>query len=167
MDKLKGAGVGVIVECESGYVVVPNYTSATAYDQSGKEIKAWKGAEDHFANFIQACRSRNYQDLNADILEGHLSSALCHTGNISHRLGQETAPNAILESIKAQPFSEEAFERMREHLAKNEVDLETDQLTLGPVLKMDGQRETFLDNAAACTMLKDNYRQPYVVPEIG
>ena len=40
----------------------------------------------HFTNFINCVRSRNWQDLNADILEGHLSTSLCHLGNIACRL---------------------------------------------------------------------------------
>ena len=166
MDKLKGAGVGVIIECENGYVVVPSYTGAKAFDPKGQVIKEWSGSEDHFANFIIACRSRNPQDLHADILEGHLSSALCHTGNISYRLGQQQEPAAILEQIKSQPFAQESFERMKEHLARNDVDLMKDKLTLGPILKMDPKTERFLDHDDANAMLKDKYREPYVVPEI-
>jgi predicted dehydrogenase len=118
MDKYKGAGVGVIVECEGGYVVVPNYSSAIIYDKQGKEIRKFSGSEDHFKNFIHACRSRRVDDLHADILEGHLSSALCHTGNISHRLGRQESPEAILEQIRADSYAAETFERMKEHLAK-------------------------------------------------
>ncbi len=40
----------------------------------------------HFTNFIDCVRSRQWQDLNADILEGHLSTSLCHLGNIACRL---------------------------------------------------------------------------------
>jgi hypothetical protein len=40
----------------------------------------------HFNNFFDCVRSRRWQDLNADILEGHLSTSLCHLGNISCRL---------------------------------------------------------------------------------
>lgn len=40
----------------------------------------------HFKNFIDCVRSGSWQDLNADILEGHLSSSLCHLGNIATRL---------------------------------------------------------------------------------
>ena len=39
-------------------------------------------------NFIAAVRSRKTEDLNADILEGHQSTALCHIANISYRLGR-------------------------------------------------------------------------------
>lgn len=40
----------------------------------------------HFTNFIDCVRSRRWQDLHADILEGHLSTSLCHMGNIACRL---------------------------------------------------------------------------------
>jgi predicted dehydrogenase len=46
------------------------------------------GEGDHFANFIAAVRSRKPEDLNAQVTAGHLSSALCHLGNISYRLGR-------------------------------------------------------------------------------
>ena len=167
MDKYKGAGVGVIVECEGGYVVVPSYSNATAYDKDGKMIKEWKGSEDHFKNFILACRSRRVEDLNADILEGHLSSALCHTGNISYRLGQQSDPDAILEQVKGDRFAQESIGRMTEHLAKNGVDIKKDKLTIGPSLKFDPETEKFIDNDAANALVRPNYRDPYVVPEIS
>ncbi len=40
----------------------------------------------HFTNFIDCVRSRKWQDLHADILEGHLSTSLCHMGNLACRL---------------------------------------------------------------------------------
>ena len=40
----------------------------------------------HFTNFLECVRSGRWQDLNSDILEGHLSSSLCHLGNIASRL---------------------------------------------------------------------------------
>jgi predicted dehydrogenase len=165
MDKLKGASVGVIVECEGGYISVPSYDSAIAYDKDGKEIQKWKGADNHFKNFTEACRSRRVEDLNADILEGHLSSALCHTGNISYRLGKKRKPEEIVESIKEEKGAAETFERMKEHLAKNEVDISKDLLTLGPILKMNPETERFTENDAANDMLKNKYRKPFVVPD--
>jgi hypothetical protein len=165
-EGVDGAGVGVIVECEGGTVVVPNYSGAIVFDNDGKEVKKFEGSEDHFKNFINACRSRRVDDLHADILEGHLSSALCHTGNISHLLGKKNHPDAILETIKGDKFATDSFERMKEHLAKNEIDLTKEMLTLGPVLKMDGKTERFIDHEAANGMLKDKYREPYVVPEV-
>jgi hypothetical protein len=44
---------------------------------------------DHFANFADAVRARDPKMLHAEIEETALSTALCHLGNISHRLGRE------------------------------------------------------------------------------
>ena len=44
----------------------------------------------HYANFLKAVRSGNPADLNCDIYEGFLSSALPHLANISYRLGGES-----------------------------------------------------------------------------
>src|SRR5208282_258033 len=81
MDKYNGAQIGVVIECEGGHVLVPDYEQAVAFDADGREIKRFKGAVSHFENFIHAVRSRRQSDLHAPILEGHLSSALCHTAN--------------------------------------------------------------------------------------
>ncbi len=164
-EKHMGAGVGCIIHCEGGHVRVPDYNSAIAYDKEGKEIKAWKGSDDHFANFIKAVKSRKTEDLHADILEGHLSSALCHTGNISHRLGKTQPQEAIAAAIKADSGMEEAFARMVEHLKQNGVDLAATPVTLGAALKMDPAKESFHDNEAANKMLTRPYRTPFVVPE--
>jgi predicted dehydrogenase len=169
MDVFKGGSVAAIIECENGYVTVPNYRSAIAYDKDGKEIKRWSdtGDNNHYANFLKAVRSRKHEDLHADILEGHLSSALCHTGNISYRLGVKKSPEEIREAIKADKGFQEAFDRMAAHLAANNVDITKDQLTLGVPLRMDPRSETFLGNQAANQMLTRNYRAPYIVPSVA
>jgi predicted dehydrogenase len=170
MDKYKGADVGIIIECEGGYVVVPSYGRAIIHDPSGAEITKFedKGRGDstvqHFENFLKGVHSRNHEDLYADIEQGHFSSALCHTGNISYRLGKTASPDEIKEKIKADVGFEETFNRMTEHLAANQVDIATDQLTLGMPLKMDGKAETFIDNEDANKMLTRPYREGFVVP---
>ncbi|MCW5978605.1 MAG: Gfo/Idh/MocA family oxidoreductase [Bryobacteraceae bacterium] len=49
-----------------------------------------RGGEDnpHIANFLSACRSRNYRELTADIEIGVTSVALVHFANISYRVGR-------------------------------------------------------------------------------
>ncbi len=100
MPDYRGAQIGVVVDCEGGHMVIPTYDSAIAYDKAGKEIQRWKKGADHYANFIAAVRSRRTGDLNAEIEEGHLSSALCHTGNISYQLGQNLSPGEIRDRLK-------------------------------------------------------------------
>jgi len=45
----------------------------------------------HFENFIECVRSRKVENLHCDILEGHMSAALCHMANISYRTGRKLA----------------------------------------------------------------------------
>ena len=139
MDKYKGGSVAVIIECEGGHVLVPNYSSATAFDKEGKQVKRWEGSSNHYQNFVDAVRSRKHTELNADIWEGHLSSALCHTGNISYRLGRTASPDEIKEQIKGDKDATQTFERMAEHLAANEV---------GPVQEQSDARHSPDDGPA-------------------
>jgi hypothetical protein len=110
-------------------------------------------------------RSRKQEELHADILEGHLSSALCHTGNISYQLGAKKGPGEIRDAIRGDAVLAEAFGRMQEHLAANGVNLDGEQATLGVPLKMDPKTEKFLGNPQASALLTRNYRAPFVVPE--
>jgi len=164
MDKYKGGSVAVVIECEGGHIFVPDYTKAIVIDNNGKEIKRFTGASSHHANFIDAVRSRKRTDLNGDILEGHLSSALCHTGNISYRLGQQSSPERVRERIKGDKEALEAFERFSEHLAANGVDLQSTRATIGPMLKMDPATERFKGSRAANALLTREYRAPFLVP---
>jgi predicted dehydrogenase len=161
-----GCPVGVVAHCEGGQVFVPGYAAegAAAYDKDGKLIQKWSGTEDHFANFIKAVRSRKREDLHAEILEGHLSSALCHTGNISYRLGEQSTPDEIREQIKADRDALSTFERMVEHLRVNDVRLDGSPATLGAMLKMDPDAERFIGHEQANELLSREYRVPFVVP---
>jgi predicted dehydrogenase len=164
MDKYRGVDIGIVGDCEGGSLIIPSYSSAKVVDKQGVEIKRFAGSSSHFANFIAAVRSRKPSDLHADILEGHLSSALCHTGNISYRLGKTQSPEEIREAAKADKDLAEALGRMDQHLAANNVDLKNTPATLGAALKMDPKTERFIDNPEADKMLTREYRTPFVVP---
>jgi hypothetical protein len=155
----------VVVDCEGGSIVIPSYTKAIVYDKDGKEIKTYDAGGNHFENFIQAVRSRKPADLHADILEGHVSAALVHTGNISYRLGKPSAPEAIRAAAKGDRDLAESLGRMEEHLGANQVDLHQTHLTLGAVLKMNPKTERFTNNSAANKLLTREYRRPFAVPE--
>ena len=65
-----------------------------------KEIQVFKGTDGpHMSNFIDCLRSRRWQDLNADILEGHLSTSLMHLGNIAYRTGRTLTFNGSAEKF--------------------------------------------------------------------
>ncbi len=188
MDKFLGASIGCVIHCEGGYVVIPNYSEAIAYDKDGKKIKEFKGGKkpkeptgnagaasgvvmdfvedsNHFGNFIRAVRSRKTSDLAGPIVEGQLSSALCHTANISYRIGKQASPGEILEQIKGHRDAAETFGRFKEHLAANEVNIDETKAIIGPWLKMDTKTQRFEGNDAANALITRNYRAPFIVPE--
>ncbi|MFN7141273.1 MAG: gfo/Idh/MocA family oxidoreductase, partial [Limisphaerales bacterium] len=142
----------------------PNYSSAIAYDKQGKEVKRFQGTENHYGNFIKAVRSRKHTDLHADILEGHLSSALCHIANISYQLGKPANSDEIRRKLKGNDSMAETFGRMLEHLKLNEVDVAKKGLILGEHLKMNPRTERFSSNAAN-KLLSRNYRKGFAVPQ--
>jgi hypothetical protein len=165
MDPYRGVrDGGVIIDCENGY-----FAGGWAYDKSGKRIKQFRLTEGagHHENFIQAVRSRKVSDLNADVLEGYRSSALCHMGNISYRLGKQAARDEIVASVKGNADLAESFERLQEHLLVNGVDVRQTPRMTGPWLTMDPQTERFTGERAdeANKLVRGTYRDPFVVPE--
>ena len=57
------------------------------------------GGDPHFQNFIDCVRSRRRDQLNADILEGHLSASMCHLSNIAYRTGRTLTFDAATEKF--------------------------------------------------------------------
>jgi len=180
MDKYRGSSIGVIVQYEGGHVLCPNYNDATVFDKEGKEMRKFSRSskevesegsapesetENHYANFLKAVRSRKTADLNGKIIDGHISSGLCHVGNISYQLGKKSAPGVIKEKLQGNTEALDSWERMNEHLVANQVDLGKDQLALGEFLKLDPKTEKFIGNAAADKLLTREYRAGFVVPE--
>ena len=166
MDIYKGARIGIVIECEHGYFT-GGAGGGWACDAQGKRLRQFTGpgGRDHLENFIHAVRTRKVSDLAADIEHGHWSSALCHLGNISYRLGQQSAPKEVRSRIKSDADLQEAYGRLEEHAKANQVDLTRSPLTLGPRLTFDPKTERFTGEGSSYANLyvRRQYREPYVV----
>ena len=165
MDSYQGARIGVIVHCENGYLRIPDYNRAIAIGKDGKEITRFEGSDNHYQNFCDAVRSRQEEDLNADIRQGHVSSAMCHMGNVSHLQGKTHSKQELDTMAGRNPHTAEAWQRMHEHLVKNGVDVDTAAggVRMGPRLTMDPTTERFTDDASNA-LLSRKYREGFVVP---
>jgi predicted dehydrogenase len=164
---LRGAAVGVVFYGTEGYVVVPSYTGGVAFDLKHQPIKHFGGGGSHFSNFIKGVRSRKHTDLNGDVLEGHISSALCHLGNISYRLGKAVEGKEAAERLGADTEAWDTFDRFQEHLWYNDVTLNDAPLMhFGEKLAINPKSETFVGNSSseANSLLTRDYRKPFVVP---
>ncbi len=171
MDRYRDSGVGLIIQCENGYVVTPSNGKAIAYDDQGNQVKAWSSENReikmHFDNFIDAVRAGSSEVLNAPILEGHLSSGLCHTGNVSHLLGKKLPANEIAKQVSGNDLLAASVDRMMYHLRMNEVDVDHPVVVLGQTLEMDPATEQFTNNQAADQRLRRTGRKPFEVPNLA
>jgi predicted dehydrogenase len=169
------SSAGVVIDCEGGYFAGEAPTGAF-FDKEGKKIKDFTGDGSpqpleflHLSHFAAAVRSRKTSDLAADAVVGHRSTACCHMANTSHRIGKQSAPEEIADTIKASSELSDAFERCREYLRANGVDLGATPATLGPWVTYDSKRERFVDDFAhqANGLSQREYRKPFVVPKIA
>ena len=85
--------VGAIFLGTEGTLIIPDYSSY--YTFLGRKREPGPSAHEegspisnlpHFRNWALAMRSRQREDLSADIQHGHMSSALCHLANIAYRV---------------------------------------------------------------------------------
>jgi hypothetical protein len=171
----RGANGGVVIQCADGHCAATT-AGVTVYDKGGTQIKQINAAREvqdleqlHMANFLAAVRDRNVTQLNAEALEGHLSATCCHMANVSHRLGQLQPPTEILETIRGRREFSDAFERCREYLLANGVDLMTSQAVVGPWVTLDANHERFVNEFAAPAneLSRRVYREPFTVPQIS
>jgi predicted dehydrogenase len=164
VPSFRGQRTGICVQCEGGYVNIP---AGKAYDADGKQVAAFSGGEDHFQNFIAAVRSRRREDLRADVLVGHVSTAVCHTGNISYRVGRKATEAEMRKTLGDNAAWNAMFDRFIDHLKAHEIDVDAPTVTMGPWLEIDRDAERFKDHAEANELARGYYREPYVVPDVS
>jgi predicted dehydrogenase len=167
MDNYRGSGIGVIVQCEKGHLLIPSYSEVIAYDSDGERIKRFEGGGGHHDNWLKAIAARDRKMLNADIVEGHYSSALCHAGNVSYRLGKKVDTAEITEAVKSNELLADGYARMLEHLEANGVDVSSEPvITMGESLTVDPKTDQFVGNDDAAKLFAREYRKPFAVPDI-
>ena len=173
MDSFLNTGLGAVIPCEGGYFAGAHLSGA-AFDTRGKKIREfgptnWEAMDSgHLANFVAATRSRKVADLNADVLQGHLSATCCHLANISHPPGQAAAPEAVAKRTTLDPVLADAVARYHEHLRANEIDFAGNEI-LGPALSFDAKLERFTGELGdqASALLRRAYRGSFAVPDLA
>jgi predicted dehydrogenase len=166
-DRYLGQDTGNVFHLEAGTI------RGTAFFPKGSdkaeplpkvEVKRRPGG-DNFGNFIAAMRSGKASDLNADILEGHYSAALCHLANASYRLGEEVPFNPRTKAFGDNKEAYETLARMEEHLAGNGLKLDGLKYRLGRKLVVDAAAERVVDDPQANELLTGTYRKGFEVPD--
>jgi predicted dehydrogenase len=162
-----GQSVGNILHFEEGVVAGGKfYRNGKG---NGEEVPAVdaerKRGGDHFANFIACARNRDQSKLHADIEVGHVSSGLCHLGNISYRLGAPAEYDQSLGKVSGNDYATDALTRMAEHLKDSKITFNGKNLLVGRRLDFDGKSERFANDKEADALLTRDYRKPFAVPD--
>lgn len=82
---------GAAIYGDNGWLLISN-TGWKHFDAKGQVVKEMGGRSPlglHIRNFLDAVRSRKRDTLNQEIAQGHVSSVLCHAGNIAWRTGKK------------------------------------------------------------------------------
>ncbi|HKX31913.1 MAG TPA: Gfo/Idh/MocA family oxidoreductase [Blastocatellia bacterium] len=93
--------IGNVFYGSEGYMSIDGYTSYRTF--LGKKQEPGPSRREggsNWQNFIDALRNRKQGGLNAEIEEGHLSSALVHLSNISYRLGRSLTFDPVKEQVQ-------------------------------------------------------------------
>jgi hypothetical protein len=178
-----GLATGVQIQGDAGSIVWKSQSPEVAVlDPAGAVVKTISGRGDHqkhhFANFIAAVKSGDPRALAAGIAEGVQSTALCHLGNISYRLGGECSFDGIASRLAERTAAEGAetlVARVRGHLAENGCEPATGTIRCGPWVETVTGKAT---SAAALTtdggpvlaegpgrdLERLEYRRPFLLP---
>ena len=105
------ACVGAFLLGTEGFMLFPDYTSYYTFLGPKRELGPHAAAPNtadrwhvmdyvHHPNWLKACRSRNREDLNADVLQGHMACTIPLLGNISYLTGRTIDFDPESETIK-------------------------------------------------------------------
>jgi len=157
------ANCSIYIFCEKGYL-----TGDSIFDNDGVLVKRFDEPRvgPQF-NFIKALKSGKREDLKTDILEGHISANISHIGNISYQIGNRVSLDDLRKTTGEYKYLDDVLISFEEHLRLNGLNPAKEEIYLGPALTFDSQTEKFIGNNAevANLFLKDNYREPFIIPE--
>ena len=103
--------VGAYLLGTKGFMLFPDYTSYYTFLGPKREPGPYAAQPNtpqrwhvmdyvHHPNWLKACRSRNREDLNADVLGGHMACTMPLLGNISYLTGRTIDFDPESETIK-------------------------------------------------------------------
>ena len=163
MDNYRNIRIGNVIHFEGGYIA-----ESRAFDKDGKTVKKFNdvSGRGHLENYVKSIRDGK-QLYTSKVHHGHWSAALAHLANISYQLGKKTSPAIIKESLADQKDFTDSFGRMAEHLGANGIDVEKQNVTMGPWLSIDTKAEQFVGTHAknANKIGNGDYVAPYKVPQ--
>ena len=130
--------------------------------QPGEEDQAFTGGETISRTSSRPSAAAR-EDLHAEVLEGHLSTAICHAGNISYRLGQSASIDQIGRRSATPAWK---CSTALAHLKAHEVDPD-EAFARARGWNPTAEHECFQGRMPEPTGSSEgSYREPFVMPEV-
>lgn len=158
----RGVKNGIIFYGTNGLVIYQNGVASVA-EPDGTVISTFPGSqENHYRNFVDAIIEDNAERLNGNLYDCHVSSGLCHLGNISYRLGAPVGDDEIASSLQQLGGPQEItmqLSRLRKNMEFNKCP--DAQFKMGRMLSIDPKNGHILNDPEAAGLMGKTYRQGY------
>jgi len=176
---IDGTSLGIVLHGEGGTLHWKTQAAeAVVRDPAGTVIRtiaapARDNVADHFGNFLAAVRSRDAATLAADIDQGRQSTALCHLGNMSYRLGGDLSFADVQAKLSQRPIADDPATlvgRMRNTLEANGCLPESGAIRCGawvetvPTAGRGTDEATVCRDPRAAALERLVYRDPFRLP---
>jgi predicted dehydrogenase len=176
---IDGTTLGIVLHGEGGTLHwKPQEAEVVVRDPAGALIRtiaapARDHVADHFGNFLAAVRSRDSTMLTADIDQGRQSTALCHLGNMSYRLGGDLPFADVQAALSQRRFADDPatlVSRMRNTLEANDCLPKSGGIRCGVWVDTVPTAGRGTDEAGVCrdpraaALERLVYRQPFTLP---
>jgi predicted dehydrogenase len=176
---IEGTDLGIVLHGEGGTLHWKTQAAeAIVRDPAGAVVRTIAApprdhVADHFANFLAAVRSRDGGPLAADIDEGRQSTALCHLGNISYRLGTDLPFAEVEAAISSRRIADDPralVARTRAALEANGCLPDNQAIRCGtwvetvPAAGRGTEETAVARDPRAAALERLSYRDPFVLP---
>ena len=162
MDRYRGLQNGLVIEGETGYVVIePGRPIAAVLDLEGRVVERFQGGGDPIANFLAELRGGGSVD--AGISVGGAAADLCHIANIAHRTAEASDRVQILRTILGDRELLDSFDRMDTHMLQNGINVQHDKMALSAWQIVDPVTGEFFHNEGANALRARSYRPPFAL----
>lgn len=164
-DPFNGLENAVVFYGTEGTIVYKSGYAALV-DKDFKELRRFEGKQNnHYDNFIKSIKANDPKLVKGDLVEAIASGDLCHFGNISFQLSEESDFASVkrqMENLDVPTVVLQRLEALRQNLQKNKVQ---ETIKMGALLKHSQNANTpFLDNPDAQALLSYPYRKGYELP---
>ncbi|MFV1994181.1 MAG: Gfo/Idh/MocA family protein [Verrucomicrobiales bacterium] len=159
--------VGIIVKCEGGELRGGRGGMYSVAEDGKSKLEKFpgNGGMDHQENFLAVVRSRRHQDLRSNIVAAERSSAVAHLANISYLSGSAGEGKAVNDHIGDNAMLQTIRQEQARQLKAWGID--TPSYTLGKKLAIDPATATVKTPGADPRLIKRDYREPFVVPQLA